>query len=96
MNTPISRVIVICNPQGLHARPAEMLARTAQKFSAKIEIIRDTQRADVRSIMDLLTLGALQGTELVLEAEGEDAAEAVEVLATMVEEGFSEEETDTA
>jgi phosphotransferase system HPr (HPr) family protein len=91
MTQPISRVIVIRNTQGLHARPAELFARTAQKFQSKIELRRDTQRVDARSIMDLLTLGAAQGTELVLEAEGDDAHEAVEVLATLVENGFPDD-----
>jgi phosphocarrier protein HPr len=91
MNTPITRVIVIRNSQGLHARPAEMFARTAQRFHSKIELRKDTQRVDARSIMDLLTLGALQGTELVLEAEGDDAEQAVETLATLVENGFPED-----
>ena len=91
MNTPISRVLVICNPQGLHARPAEMIARTAQRFHSRIELRRESERVDARSIMDLLTLGAVQGTELVLEAEGDDAQEAVDVLAAMVENGFPDE-----
>jgi phosphotransferase system HPr (HPr) family protein len=96
MTQPISRVIVIRNTQGLHARPAELFARTAQKFKSKIELLRDTQRVDARSIMDLLTLGAAQGTELVLEADGDDAQEAVEALATLVENGFPDDKTNAA
>jgi phosphotransferase system HPr (HPr) family protein len=94
MSTPISRVVVIRNSQGLHARPAEMMARTAQKFRCKITVRRDNnEKVDARSIMDLLTLGALPETELVLEAEGDDAAEAIEVLAAMIENGFPDEPT---
>jgi phosphocarrier protein HPr len=87
-----SRVVVIQNEQGLHARPAEMFARTALKFASQIEVIRGDRRVDGKSIIDLLTMGATQGTELTVEAEGHDATEAVEVLAKLVESGFHVEE----
>jgi phosphotransferase system HPr (HPr) family protein len=92
MSTPIQRIIVIRNTQGLHARPAEMFVRLAQKFHSRIQLVRDNQRVEARNIMDLLTLGAAQGTELVLEADGDDAQEAVEALAKLVEDGFPDEQ----
>jgi phosphotransferase system HPr (HPr) family protein len=88
----VKRVIVIQNTQGLHARPAEMFARLAQRFRSRIELVRETHRVEAKNIMDLLTLGAAQGTELTLEADGDDAQEAVEALARLVEEGFSTED----
>ena len=51
-------------------------------------------RVEARSIMDLLTLGAAQGTELILEADGDDAQEAVEALAKLVESGFPDEDAE--
>lgn len=93
MQTPrVTRVIVIRNAQGLHARPADMFARLARQFQSRIELVREGQRVEASSIMDLLTLGAAQGTELILEAEGVDAQEAVEALAKLVESGFPLEE----
>ena len=93
MQTPrVTRVIVIRNTQGLHARPAEMFARLARQFQSRIELVREDRRVEASSIMDLLTLGAAQGTELILEAEGDDAEEAVEALAKLVESGFPMEE----
>jgi phosphotransferase system HPr (HPr) family protein len=93
MNTPpISRVVVIQNEQGLHARPAEMFARTALRFESQVEVIRGDRRVDGKSIIDLLTMGATQGTELIVEANGKDAAEAVEALATLVDSGFHVDE----
>jgi phosphocarrier protein HPr len=89
---PVSRVVVIQNEQGLHARPAEMFARTALKFESRITVIRGDRRVDGKSIIDLLTMGATQGTELTVEAEGNDATEAVETLAKLVESGFHVEE----
>jgi len=93
MQSPvITRVLVIQNTQGLHARPAEMFVRLAKTFESRIELIREGRRVEARSIIDLLTLGAAQGTELVLEAEGSDAQEAVDALARLVESGFSMDE----
>ncbi|MEM9186784.1 MAG: HPr family phosphocarrier protein [Planctomycetota bacterium] len=85
-----TRVVVVRHAEGLHARPADFLARTAMRYSARIEIIRDTLRVDAKSILNLLTLGAGQGSELKIEAEGEDAVAAVEELARIVEGGFEE------
>jgi phosphotransferase system HPr (HPr) family protein len=91
----ITRVIVITNTQGLHARPADMFARLARQFQSRIELVRNDRRVQASSIIDLLTLGAAQGTELVLEAEGDDAEEAVEALAKLVESGFPMEEAES-
>ena len=90
----VTRVIVIRNSQGLHARPADMFARLARQFQSRIELVREGRRVEASSIMDLLTLGAAQGTELILEAEGDDAQEAVEALVNLVESGFPMEEAD--
>jgi phosphotransferase system HPr (HPr) family protein len=90
----VTRVIVIQNAQGLHARPAEMFARLAQKFRSRIELVRETHRVEAKNIMELLTLGAAQGTELTLEADGDDAQEAVDALARLVESGFSDQRCD--
>jgi phosphotransferase system HPr (HPr) family protein len=96
MQTPqITRVIVIRNTQGLHARPADMFARLARQFQSRIELVRDDRRVEASSIIDLLTLGAAQGTELILVAEGDDAEEAVEALAKLVESGFPMEEAES-
>jgi phosphocarrier protein HPr len=96
MQTPqITRVIVIRNTQGLHARPADMFARLARQFQSRIELVRDDRRVEASSIIDLLTLGAAQGTELILVAEGDDAEEAVEALARLVESGFPIEEAES-
>ena len=88
-------MIVIQNTQGLHAPPPDMFVRLAKQFQSRIELVRDNHRVEARSIMDLLTLGTAKGTELVLEAEGHDAQEAVDALARLVESGFPLEEADT-
>jgi phosphocarrier protein HPr len=92
--SPISRVIVIQNKQGLHARPAEMFVRLAHQFQCKVQLIRDGRRVEATNIIDLLTLGATQGTELTLEADGPDAQAAVDALAGLVETGFLQEDAE--
>jgi len=83
-----SRVVVIANEQGLHARPAYLFAQLSETFAAKIEIEKDDQRVDGSSILSILTLGAGHGSELCIHASGEDAETAVAALAELVENGF--------
>ncbi|NOZ40084.1 MAG: HPr family phosphocarrier protein [Planctomycetes bacterium] len=87
------KTVVISNPQGLHARPAELFARLALQFDSDIEVIRDSHRVDAKSILHVLTLGAAQGTELTLQATGADAEAALEALVRLVESDFATDET---
>ncbi len=72
-------------------RPAHQFAQLAQQFQSQIHVVKGELRCDGRSIMELLTLAAPQGTELVIEARGPDAEEAVEALARIVENPLPEE-----
>ncbi len=67
--SPVSRGITIQNKQGLHVRPAEQFVRLASQYESKIQLVRDGRRVEARNMIDLLTLGATQGTQLTLEAE---------------------------
>lgn len=84
-----TRSIRVANQRGLHARPAELIAKRALEFESSIEIIRDGQRVDAKSILHILTLGAECGTELMLEAQGIDAERAVDALAELIGSDFS-------
>jgi phosphocarrier protein HPr len=86
----ISREVVVANSQGLHARPAERLAREARRWQSRIELVADSQRVDGKSILDLLTLAAEAGTRLVVEATGPDAREALEAIGTLFDRNFNE------
>jgi phosphocarrier protein HPr len=91
MNTPpATRAVLLNHSNGLHARPAELFARTALKFESRIEVLCRNERVDGKSILHLLTMGATQGTELVIEADGKDAEQAVEALARLVESDFAD------
>ncbi|MCG8451389.1 MAG: HPr family phosphocarrier protein [Pirellulales bacterium] len=89
----VERTVVINLPQGLHARPAEMFARLALQFDSDIEVIRESLRVDAKSILHVLTLGAAQGTKLVLHARGDDAEQALEALVQLVDSDFATDET---
>jgi len=73
----IKKKLVVRNKQGLHARPAALFVQIANKFDARITIKRDTERVNGKSIMGILMLGAEKGSEITIEAEGDDAALAV-------------------
>lgn len=92
MTTPetVSREVVVGIEQGLHARPADLVAREARKWQSRIEFVADRQRADGKSILDLLTLAAESGTRLVVEATGPDAREAVEAIGRLFDRNFTE------
>lgn len=93
MTTPetVSREVVVGIEQGLHARPADLVAREARKWQSRIEFVADRQRADGKSILDLLTLAAESGTRLVVEATGPDAREAVEAIGRLFDRNFTEQ-----
>ena len=89
-STVITRTVIVRNPQGLHARPADLLVREASRHNAAISLIKDGYRVDCKSILSLLTLGAECGTEMSLLAEGDDAEQAVALIAELFECGFFE------
>jgi phosphocarrier protein HPr len=79
--------VIITNPMGLHFRPAAVFARRAAEFQSLVTVTRpDGRRVNGKSMLDLLTLAAELGTELVVEVSGSDAPDAlralVEVLAS--------------
>ena len=90
----LSRRVVINNPQGLHARPADLFVREAGQFESRIEVVRGERRVDGKSIIEILTLGAEQGTELDIEATGSDAEAALNVLVELIENNFAVDESD--
>ena len=68
----------------LHARPAGALVRAASAFAADVFVSANGRRANAKSILDILALGAEGGVELLIDASGDDATEAAEHLALLV------------
>ena len=92
MSKALCRTVIVSNPQGLHARPADLLVRLANQFESTILIGRGGEMVDCKSILSLLTLGAAPGTELSLNVEGEDAENAIESIEQFFLRGFEEPE----
>ena len=90
---PSTATVRIVNRLGMHARPAMILAETAQEFDADITIRRTDQSnpVDAKSIMQLMMLAATEGTELEIKASGHDADASVERLVELIETGFDED-----
>jgi phosphocarrier protein HPr len=86
----VCRVVQIVNRRGLHARAAARFVTMAERFGASVDVVRDGQAVSARSIMGLMMLGAGQGSSIELRAEGWDAKEALDALASLVESGFDE------
>lgn len=84
--------VVIANKLGLHARPAMSFAETAGKYRCDVRIHRGDQTIDGKSVMEIMLLAATAGTELRIEAEGEDGAACLDELRDLVERGFDEDE----
>ena len=82
----------LVNPLGLHARAAATLVRRASQFSCKIMLCRlpSEHRANARSILDLLALGASCGATIHITADGEDEVKALEDIRRLLETGFGE------
>ncbi len=88
----LTRVVVIPNKRGLHARAAAKFVTLAERFGASVDVVRDGQVVPARSIMGLMMLGAGRGATIELRAEGWDAKEALDALASLVEAGFGEQD----
>ena len=86
----IERIVTIANKNGLHARPAAEIVKTAAKFKAEITLVRDDMEVNGKSIMGVMMLAAEYGSTLVLRADGMDAETAVAALATLIEGKFGE------
>ncbi len=90
--TPTSweQEVEVPNPQGIHARPATLIAKVAGAFKSQVTVARDNTVVNAKSTLQVLTLVAEKGARLVVRACGEDAQEAVEALVALVRRGFDE------
>ena len=86
----IRRELAIRNRLGLHARAAARFVHTASRFRSRVTAGRDGRVMDGKSILGILLLAAAKGAELVVGAEGEDEAQAVDALVGLVSSGFGE------
>ena len=86
-----SKVFMIKNKFGLHARPSASFVQAASRFRSDIQVEKDGQVADGKSILDLMMLAAAQGNTITVKARGEDAREALQALGELIEGQFGED-----
>ena len=83
--------LTIENKTGIHARPASVFVQTAAKFKSKVQVKAKGKTADAKSILMLMSLGLAKDTEITIEADGPDEAEAVAALKELIVTKFGEE-----
>lgn len=87
----IEKTVVVTNRLGIHARPATVFVQAAAKFQADIFLSKgDVSRVNGKSIMGVMMLAAEQGAEVLVEAEGTDAEQAVDALAELLANEFED------
>jgi phosphocarrier protein len=84
------RAARIVNPLGMHARPAAEFVKTANRFRSQVSVRRGDLTVNGKSIMGMMMLAAERGATLLIAADGEDSAEALDALCELVAAGFNE------
>lgn len=84
------REVQIVNKNGLHARPAAEIVKTASRFQSDIVMVREDLEVNGKSIMGVMMLAAEYGSTLLVRATGSDAEQAVDAIAELVARKFGE------
>ena len=84
------KIVTVQNQVGLHARPATFFVQKANEFKSSIWVEKEERRVNAKSLLGVLSLGIMGGTEISILASGSDEDEAVSEIAKLVESGFAE------
>jgi len=87
----VTKELVVSNKLGIHARPAAMFVKIANRFACDIFVEKDGEQVNGKSIMGLMMLAAGPGSKLTIEAKGTDASDAVSELEMLMKNKFNEE-----
>ena len=87
---PFTRELIVSNKLGVHARPAALFVKVANRFSCDIFVEKDGETVNGKSIMGLMMLAAGPGSKLTISAEGQDASQALDELETLFKQKFDE------
>jgi phosphocarrier protein len=79
------------NKTGIHARPASVFVQTASKFKSKVQLKAKGKTVDAKSILMIMSMGLVKGTEITICADGPDEADAVAALKKLVDDKFGED-----
>ena len=78
----------VTNKLGIHARPAAQFVKTASQYSCDIQVEKDEEQADGKSIMGLMMLAAGHGSILIITTDGDDSNEALAALGMLISKNF--------
>ncbi len=81
----VSKEVAVKNPTGLHARPATLLVKKASSFKSDVSVEYNGKKANVKSLIGVLSLGVTKGATITVIANGEDEVEACEEVAKLIE-----------
>src|SRR5436190_17889302 len=87
----MTKDFMVSNKLGIHARPAAMFVKTANRFTCDIFVAKDGEKVNGKSIMGLMMLAAGPGSKLTVYAQGQDASQALSELETLIKRKFDEE-----
>ena len=87
----VTKELVIVNKLGIHARPAAMFVKTANRFACEIFVEKDGEKINGKSIMGLMMLAAGPGSKLTVHADGPDASQAITELEDLLKRKFDED-----
>lgn len=82
--------VTVENQVGLHARPATFFIQKANEFKSSIWVEKQERRVNAKSLLGVLSLGIMGGTDIRIIADGSDEKEAVEGLVALVKSGFND------
>lgn len=82
--------VAVQNHVGLHARPATFFIQKANEFKSSIWVEKEERRVNAKSLLGVLSLGIVGGTNIKVIADGADEQQAIEALVKLVASGFSE------
>ena len=86
----VTKEVKISNAIGLHARPATFFIQKANTYSSSIWVEKDDRKVNAKSLLGVLSLGIAKGMTIVLSAEGQDEANAIEGLSDLINTGFED------
>jgi phosphocarrier protein len=87
----LMKELTVVNKLGIHARPAAMFVKTANRFACDIYVEKDGEKVNGKSIMGLMMLAAGPGCKLRVHAEGKDAPAAIEEIESLLKRKFDED-----
>jgi len=90
-HSAVTRELVVRNKLGIHARPAAMFVKTANRFECDVFVEKDGEKVNGKSIMGLMMLAAGPGSTLTVHAQGHDASQALAEIETLIKRKFDEE-----